>query len=42
VRRGVLNLDFFVTHTLPYQEFQAGLDLVKSKKGLKVALSFGK
>jgi threonine dehydrogenase-like Zn-dependent dehydrogenase len=42
VRKGILDLDFFVTHTLPYQDFRAGLDLVKGRKALKVALVISK
>jgi threonine dehydrogenase-like Zn-dependent dehydrogenase len=42
VRQGVLDLDFFVTNSLPLQDFQAGLELVRAKKGLKVALTIKK
>jgi threonine dehydrogenase-like Zn-dependent dehydrogenase len=38
VRCGALKLEDFVTHVLPLEDFNKGLDLVKSKKGLKVSL----
>ncbi len=38
VRQGKIKLDDFVTHTMSLEDFQTGLDLVKNKKGLKVAL----
>lgn len=38
VKCGALNLDDFVTHVLPLEEFNKGLDLIKSKKGMKVSL----
>ncbi len=38
VRKGMIKLDDFVTHVLPLEDFQKGLDLVKAKRALKVAL----
>ena len=38
VRHGKIKLDDFVSHALPLEDFQVGLDLVKNKKGLKVVL----
>lgn len=40
VRSGAVNLDDFVTHVLPVEEFEKGFDLVKSKQGMKVSLTF--
>lgn len=40
VRQGLLDLDLFVTHVLPVEEFQKGIDLVKSREALKVILTF--
>lgn len=40
VRSGAINLDDFVTHILPIEEFEKGLELVKSKEGMKVSLTF--
>jgi len=39
VQRGLINLDDFVTHVLPLEDFQEGFNLVKNKSGLKVTLS---
>jgi threonine dehydrogenase-like Zn-dependent dehydrogenase len=39
VRTGFLDLDLFVTHVLPLEDFQKGLALVKNKEGLKVSLT---
>jgi 2-desacetyl-2-hydroxyethyl bacteriochlorophyllide A dehydrogenase len=38
VRSGAINLDDFVTHILPLEDYEQGFDLVKTKKGLKVSL----
>jgi len=38
VRCGALKLEDFVTHVLPLEDFNKGLDLVKAKKGLKISL----
>ena len=38
---GKLNLKDFVSHTLPVEAFEEGFDLVRSREGLKVALTFG-
>jgi len=40
VRCGALDLNDFVTHLLPLEDFQKGIDLVKNKTGLKIALTF--
>ena len=42
VRKGYLDLDSFVTHVLPMQEFQKGIELIKSREALKVALTIKK
>jgi L-iditol 2-dehydrogenase len=39
VRDGSLDLDLFVTHEYPLEDFQKGLDAVKSKEALKVSLT---
>ena len=39
VRSGYLDLSLYVTHVLPLQNFQRGLDLVRSKDALKVSLT---
>ena len=38
VRQEDIMLDDFVTHVLPLEDYQTGLDLVKNKKGMKVVL----
>ena len=38
IRCGALKLEDFVTHIMPLEDFNKGLDLIKSKKGLKVSL----
>lgn len=38
VRNGDLNLDDFVTHILPLEDYEKGIDLIKSKQGMKVSL----
>lgn len=37
---GKLDLKDFVSHVLPVEEFEQGIELVKTRKGLKVALKF--
>lgn len=39
VRDGYLDLDMFVTHVFPLEDFQKGLDVVKSREALKVSLT---
>lgn len=39
VKCGALKLEDFVTHVLPLEDFDKGLDLVKSKSGLKISLT---
>ncbi len=39
VRSGFLDLDCFVTHILPLEDYQKGLDVVKNKEALKVSLT---
>jgi len=38
IRCGALKLEDFVTHVMPLENFNKGLDLIKSKKGLKISL----
>lgn len=38
IRRGMIQLDEFVTHVLPLEDFRKGLEIVKNKEGLKVVL----
>ncbi len=40
VRSGAINLDDFVSHILPVEEFEKGFELTRSKKAMKVALTF--
>lgn len=37
---GKINLKDFVSHTIPLEEFEKGIELVKSREALKVALTF--
>lgn len=39
VRSGYLDLNEFVTHVLPMEEFEKGIQLVKEKRALKVSLT---
>ncbi|MBQ4074520.1 MAG: zinc-binding dehydrogenase [Clostridia bacterium] len=40
VRSGAINLDDFVSHVMPVEEFEEGFRLTQSKKATKVALTF--
>ncbi len=40
VQSGKINLDDFVTHVLPVEDFEKGFELVKTKQALKVSLTF--
>ncbi len=38
IRQGMIQLDDFVTHIFPLEDFEKGIELVKTKKALKVSL----
>ena len=40
VTSGRLPLREFVTHQIPVEEFEEGLRLVRSREGIKIALTF--
>ncbi|WP_122643210.1 zinc-dependent alcohol dehydrogenase [Luxibacter massiliensis] len=40
IQSGQLDLKDFVTHKLPLEEYQRGIELVRSREGLKVVLEF--
>lgn len=40
VRSGAINLDDFVSHVMPVEQFEEGFSLTQSKKATKVALTF--
>ena len=40
VLSGALPLHIFVTHRLPVESFETGLQLVQQRKGMKIALTF--
>ena len=40
VRSGTIDLDDFVTHSMPVEEFERGFELVRQRKAGKVALTF--
>lgn len=40
VRSGAINLDDFVSHVMPVEQFEEGFALTHSKKAMKVALTF--
>lgn len=40
IREGKLNLKDFVTHRLPVEEYEKGIELVRNREGLKIALEF--
>jgi len=39
VRSGQIKLEDFVTHVLPLEDYQKGIDLIKAKEGLKISLT---
>lgn len=41
ILKGEINTDLLISHVLPVEKFQEGLNAIKEKRALKVALLFG-